>query len=265
MREGVGCDALGTPSLAPAETTQDHQGYHYSQHGRPPEAVHRIADAQRIHLSLANPHPATIAIERLEEWDARHAIGSDDDTVQPQYLPGSPDLYLLTGREWTRWHQLRPPPPSAASADGQQDKHSERGPENPKSRQREPREERRHTLATIRPLDVTQFAATTIDHDLCTPAVHAAQRALPGGSRWRTRAAKAWWSSRWSWSSGRRELVQPAIKCRGREYLRIIYGPEYTLAGNLERLRSRGLAAKRSLALRKPRKTATSVSSVFPW
>jgi protein phosphatase len=49
---------------------------------------------------------------------------------------------------------------------------------------------------------------------------------------------------------GRRGLVQPAVKCRGREYLRIIYGPEYTVAGNLERLRARGLATKRSLALR---------------
>jgi protein phosphatase len=49
---------------------------------------------------------------------------------------------------------------------------------------------------------------------------------------------------------GRRGLVQPAIKCRGREYLRIIYGPEYTVPVNLERLRGRGLAAKRSLALR---------------
>jgi len=37
---------------------------------------------------------------------------------------------------------------------------------------------------------------------------------------------------------------------RGREYLRIIYGPEYTVQDNLERLRARGLAAKRSLALR---------------
>jgi len=40
------------------------------------------------------------------------------------------------------------------------------------------------------------------------------------------------------------------VKCRGREYLRIIYGPEYAAPENLERLRSRGLAAKRSLALR---------------
>ncbi|MEP7086775.1 MAG: polynucleotide kinase-phosphatase [Gemmatimonadota bacterium] len=50
--------------------------------------------------------------------------------------------------------------------------------------------------------------------------------------------------------TGRRGLVQPAVKCRGREYLRIIYGPEYTLPENLDRLRARGLQAKRSLALR---------------
>jgi len=48
----------------------------------------------------------------------------------------------------------------------------------------------------------------------------------------------------------RRGLVQPAIKSRGREYLRIIYGPEYTAPEHLERLRARGLATKRSLALR---------------
>jgi protein phosphatase len=50
--------------------------------------------------------------------------------------------------------------------------------------------------------------------------------------------------------SGSRGLLQPAIKCRGREYLRIIYGPEYTLPEHLTRLRERGLSAKRSLALR---------------
>lgn len=49
---------------------------------------------------------------------------------------------------------------------------------------------------------------------------------------------------------GPRGLVQPAVKCRGLEYLRIIYGPEYDAPENLERLRARGLAAKRSLALR---------------
>jgi protein phosphatase len=51
-------------------------------------------------------------------------------------------------------------------------------------------------------------------------------------------------------AKSRRGLVQPAIKCRGREYLRIIYGPEYTAPENLERLRARGLSTKRSLALR---------------
>jgi protein phosphatase len=49
---------------------------------------------------------------------------------------------------------------------------------------------------------------------------------------------------------GPRGMVQPAIKVRGPEYLRIIYGPEYLLDGNLERLRSRALGAKRSLAVR---------------
>jgi protein phosphatase len=51
-------------------------------------------------------------------------------------------------------------------------------------------------------------------------------------------------------ASGRRGPVQPGIKCRGREYLRIIYGPEYTEPENLRRLRERGLGTKRSLALR---------------
>ncbi|MCG3125493.1 MAG: Bis(5'-nucleosyl)-tetraphosphatase, symmetrical [Phycisphaerae bacterium] len=48
---------------------------------------------------------------------------------------------------------------------------------------------------------------------------------------------------------GPRGLIQPAIKCRGREYLRIIYGPEYTLPEHLERLRARALNRKRALAL----------------
>jgi protein phosphatase len=45
-------------------------------------------------------------------------------------------------------------------------------------------------------------------------------------------------------------LVQPGLKVRGPEYLRIIYGPDYTEPANLDRLRSRGLGHKRSLALR---------------
>jgi protein phosphatase len=48
---------------------------------------------------------------------------------------------------------------------------------------------------------------------------------------------------------GNRGLAQPAVKCRGREYLRIIYGPDYTTEENLTRLRNRGLGQKRSLAL----------------
>jgi protein phosphatase len=51
-------------------------------------------------------------------------------------------------------------------------------------------------------------------------------------------------------SRGPRGLIQPGIKVRGREYLRIIYGPDYTDPANLDRLRQRGLAHKRSMALR---------------
>jgi protein phosphatase len=46
------------------------------------------------------------------------------------------------------------------------------------------------------------------------------------------------------------KLLQPAIKCRGHEYLRIIYGPEYDTPAHLATLRQRGLGRKRSLALR---------------
>ena len=75
--------------------------------------------------------------------------------------------------------------------------------------------------------------------------------------------ATAWWSELtaaggegmvvkpWDFvATSPRGLVQPALKCRGREYLRIIYGPEYTAPEHLERLRQRGLGTKRSLALR---------------
>lgn len=51
-------------------------------------------------------------------------------------------------------------------------------------------------------------------------------------------------------AKGKKGLIQPAVKCRGREYLRIIYGPDYTSQPNLARLRNRGLGGKRSLALR---------------
>jgi protein phosphatase len=76
-------------------------------------------------------------------------------------------------------------------------------------------------------------------------------------------AAVAWWENKTEQGGegmvvkpldfiarGKKGLLQPAIKCRGREYLRIIYGPEYDLPDNLIRLKSRGLGAKRALAFR---------------
>jgi len=51
-------------------------------------------------------------------------------------------------------------------------------------------------------------------------------------------------------TDGKGRLVQPGVKCRGREYLRIIYGPEYTRPEQLDRLRQRNLGRKRNLALR---------------
>lgn len=44
--------------------------------------------------------------------------------------------------------------------------------------------------------------------------------------------------------------VQPAVKCRGREYLRLIYGPDYSDEANLSRLSQRALSGKRTLAAR---------------
>ena len=46
------------------------------------------------------------------------------------------------------------------------------------------------------------------------------------------------------------QLIQPAVKCRGREYLRIIYGPDYDTPAHLATLKKRGLQTKRSLAIR---------------
>ncbi|MDE6679026.1 MAG: polynucleotide kinase-phosphatase, partial [Ruminococcus sp.] len=47
-----------------------------------------------------------------------------------------------------------------------------------------------------------------------------------------------------------KKLLQPAVKCRGREYLRIIYGAEYLEPSNLQRLKKRSLSRKRNLALK---------------
>ncbi|MGD9814492.1 MAG: polynucleotide kinase-phosphatase [Hyphomonadaceae bacterium] len=49
---------------------------------------------------------------------------------------------------------------------------------------------------------------------------------------------------------GAKGVIQPAVKVRGREYLRIIYGPEYDAPEHLERLKQRGLGGKRALALK---------------
>ncbi len=46
------------------------------------------------------------------------------------------------------------------------------------------------------------------------------------------------------------KLLQPAVKCRGREYLRIIYGAEYLEPEHLRRLKNRFLKRKQSLALK---------------
>ncbi|MFC7546345.1 polynucleotide kinase-phosphatase [Plantactinospora sp. GCM10030261] len=51
-------------------------------------------------------------------------------------------------------------------------------------------------------------------------------------------------------TDGNGRLVQPGIKCRGRDYLRIIYGPEYDRPDQLAALRGRSLGRKRGLALR---------------
>jgi len=51
-------------------------------------------------------------------------------------------------------------------------------------------------------------------------------------------------------AQGRRFFAQPALKVRGREYLRIIYGPDYLLPEHLVRLKHRAVGSKRGLAAR---------------
>jgi protein phosphatase len=78
-----------------------------------------------------------------------------------------------------------------------------------------------------------------------------------------TAAATAWWEELTAGGGegmvvkpaanlvrGRRGFVQPGLKVRGPEYLRIIYGPDYAEPANLDRLRTRALGHKRSLASR---------------
>jgi len=76
-------------------------------------------------------------------------------------------------------------------------------------------------------------------------------------------AAAAWWSELTEAGGegmvvkpadglvrGEQGIAQPGLKVRGRQYLRIIYGPDYTEPANLARLRSRAVGRKRSLAMR---------------
>ena len=75
-------------------------------------------------------------------------------------------------------------------------------------------------------------------------------------------AATAWWTELTSNGgegmvvkpldfipNGNKDKVQPAVKIRGPEYLRIIYGPEYNLPGNIERMKRRSLGRKQALAI----------------
>jgi protein phosphatase len=99
-----------------------------------------------------------------------------------------------------------------------------------------------------------------------------ASDAIIRGTQWRTVAlgdnsavhdAIVWWETltsrggegmvvkpRTFIARGRKGLIQPALKVRGREYLRIIYGPEYDAPEHIVRLRNRNLGGKRNLALR---------------
>jgi polynucleotide kinase-phosphatase len=51
-------------------------------------------------------------------------------------------------------------------------------------------------------------------------------------------------------TSSKGRTVQPAMKCRGSEYLRIIYGAEYDLGDNLQNLKERNVKVKRDLAIK---------------
>ena len=96
------------------------------------------------------------------------------------------------------------------------------------------------TLAKLCAADVRELLLATPIRivDLNDPAkLRCGDRLVDGADV--GREAKAWSSSRSTSScKGKQALLQPAIKCRGPEYLRIIYGPEYLLPENLERLRA---------------------------
>ncbi len=96
-----------------------------------------------------------------------------------------------------------------------------------------------------------------------TPLIATAHQVIDVTDPCSTDAGVAWWEAMTARGGegmvvkplefvvrGKRGLTQPAIKCRSREYLRIIYGPEYDAPENLPRLRSRRVSGKRSLAIR---------------
>lgn len=97
-------------------------------------------------------------------------------------------------------------------------------------------------------------ALATLDGDLVTRTRH---RVVELSSREERDAAIEWWLAL-TGSGGEGMVVKPAqppggrvqpgLKVRGREYLRIIYGPDYT--DSLDILRQRHLGKKRQLALR---------------
>ncbi|WP_051399703.1 polynucleotide kinase-phosphatase [Haloechinothrix halophila] len=105
-------------------------------------------------------------------------------------------------------------------------------------------------LGRLREADPDLFAATatrdvdTTDPDQVAEAVGWWERLTESGGEGMVVKPAA------NLTRAKRGLVQPGVKVRGREYLRIIYGPDYTMPENLERLRSRGLGRKRALALR---------------
>jgi protein phosphatase len=106
-----------------------------------------------------------------------------------------------------------------------------------------------------------EHAAAWASHDSHGVIIPTNSRQLNPSSLAECEAATIWWEeltrngsegmvvkSENSVTRHRGKLVQPGVKCRGREYLRLIYGPTYL--EQLEQLRSRNLGAKRSLALR---------------
>lgn len=106
-----------------------------------------------------------------------------------------------------------------------------------------------HTLARLADADAKLFGATQY-------------RVVRLGNAESENAATAWWTELTA-SGGEGMVVkplpffdpenkqlQPAVKVRGPEYLRIIYGPEYLRPEYLKRLRARALGAKRARATR---------------